>query len=166
MRHTTARAGRDPRIHAVAPATTPTATAAIAPARMSGPRAIARPLLGVLTFATVAACGSVARDATAPGPPARNVVAASPSLAFGPSEITIAVGDSVTWAFGGVPHNVVFQHGSAYSEAYRGRSSDRGAPTDVPITTNGSAARVFTNSGSFNYRCTLHPGMYGEVRVQ
>ncbi len=118
-----------------------------------------------------AACGGGGGGyTTAPAPPtqpaSRNVVAASPSIAFTPAQITVALGDSVTWAFGSVAHTVVFESGSDTASDYAGKTSSPGAPANIASTANASAARVFTRKGSFNYRCTIHPGMLGTVDVQ
>ena len=125
--------------------------------------AMARAGLGVVLLA---ACGVGGTTPTGPDVPPRNVVSAYPSLEFTPAEIRIAAGDSVTWAFGGVPHSVVFQAEDEPGDHYGGHASDRGAPPNIARTTNGSVARTFETRGSFHYRCALHPGMVGEVRVE
>ena len=78
---------------------------------------------------------------------------ALPSIAFSPGTVTIAVGDTVTFAFESVPHNVFFDRVA-------------GAPADIPGTNaNTSATRVFTAPGRYPYTCHLHPGMSGTVVV-
>lgn len=134
------------------------------PARPSARRICATVVVATQAIALAGCEGSGYGPAEPPTP--RNLVSATPSLAFSPAEITIAVGDSVTWAFGGIPHNVSFQTEGDSARWYGGRSSDRGAPAKVATLANGSATRVFGRAGSFSYRCTLHPGMTGEVRVR
>jgi plastocyanin len=87
-------------------------------------------------------------------PPAQsNRVDALPSLAFNPGAITVHVGDTVTFAFGSVAHNVFFDRVA-------------GAPADITgSNANTSAARVFTAAGQYAYECHIHPGMRGTVNV-
>lgn len=122
------------------------------------PQRRARRALSALAVAWVAACGGGGGDTgtpTGPTPPtssgARNAVATS-GFAFTPATITIAPGDSVTWAFGAVAHTVTFD--------------TPGAPAGVPSTTGASVARVFPQAGTFAYHCAIHPAMTGEVHVQ
>jgi plastocyanin len=94
-------------------------------------------------------------------------VQATPALAFNPAQITISPGDSVTFVFGSVAHNVTFQQESQDAAAYyAGRTSSRGAPTNIPTTANAAVVRVFPTVGSFEYRCSIHPGMLGEVKAR
>jgi plastocyanin len=46
---------------------------------------------------------------------------------------------------------------------------DDEAPTggDVPTSPTGTeATRTFPSEGDYDYECTLHPGMRGQVRVR
>jgi plastocyanin len=73
--------------------------------------------------------------------------------AFEPSTITIAPGGRVTWAWNGQnPHNVVFDPGSGVNSS--------------AIQTSGAFDITFSNSGTYNYQCTIHPGMTGTVVVR
>ena len=68
--------------------------------------------------------------------------------------LTIQVGDTVRWtnAAGGADHNV---------------TSNTGAWTASPTTSEFTFEVVFNTPGVFNYRCTLHPGpMTGTITVQ
>ena len=40
-----------------------------------------------------------------------------------------------------------------------------GAPANIPDRTTGSVTRTFNTAGAFNYGCTNHPGMNGQVTV-
>jgi len=73
---------------------------------------------------------------------------------FNPAAVTIAATGTVTWTWsaGAVIHNVTF--------------STAGSPTNIPNTNSGSQQRTFPNPGTFNYECTIHPGMTGSVTVQ
>ena len=81
------------------------------------------------------------------------VVQATASNQFTPSNATIARGRSVVYGFlSTVEHNVTFDNVS-------------GAPTNVPATRNDVASRTFGTAGTFPYRCTIHPGMNGQIVV-
>ena len=87
-----------------------------------------------------------------------NVVSATPSLLFSPPEITIVAGDSVTWAFGGIPHKVVFQRGrDSGSDKGIGKTGDD-APPDIATTTNASVTRVFRRERDVQVRVHAAPG--------
>lgn len=77
----------------------------------------------------------------------RTVVATN--YEFTPSSVRISRGASVVWRFRQGAHNVVG----------RGWGSAR-------IRTSGSYRHRFNRSGRYTYRCTIHPGMDGVVRVR
>ncbi|HKT58687.1 MAG TPA: plastocyanin/azurin family copper-binding protein [Gemmatimonadales bacterium] len=99
-------------------------------------------------------CGSGGGgDVTAP-PSGGNTVNATPALAFSPGSITIHTGESVTFAFGSVAHNVFFD-------------PQNGAPTDISgNNANVSIQRSFAAPGTYAYQCHIHPSMHGTVVVQ
>jgi plastocyanin len=70
-------------------------------------------------------------------------------LAFVPREVRVAAGATVAWTFadGGVPHDV---RGDGFS-------SERKRV--------GTFRHRFARPGTYEYRCTLHPGMTGRVTV-
>lgn len=123
-------------------------------------RSIAVALLAPL--AVLAACSGD----TAPRTPKNIIVQAGTDRTFQPREITISRGDTVTWVMSTVPHNVIFQQEGDSATYYGGKSSTAGAPTNVPRTISASASRVFTTRGTFEYRCSIHSGMNGEITVQ
>lgn len=104
----------------------------------------------VLTFGLVA-CGddddtADNGSATPPAPTTHNVDV--DDNFFDPEEIEIAVGDTVNWEWvGSEPHNVV---GDDFS-------SD--------IQQEGSFEYTFDEAGTYQYTCTIHPGMDGVVEV-
>jgi plastocyanin len=123
--------------------------------------------------ALVAACGGGGGSDYGSGPQnnppstsVHNPVQATASFTFDPAEIKISPGDSVTWVFGAIGHNVTFQQEGDSAAYYGGGTSSKGAPANIPTTTNKSVVRAFASAGTFNYRCTIHPGMIGEVKVQ
>jgi plastocyanin len=93
---------------------------------------------------------------TVPASAADQSVSAGPEFEFSPSEVTIDVGDKVTWEQSGVfPHNVKFDDGSFEEPA---------DPTSTPWT----AERTFDTPGTFHYYCEQHRdnGMTGTVNVR
>jgi plastocyanin len=111
--------------------------------------------LALLTGVLLAyGCGSGSgNDVTAP-PAGGNTVAATPALAFTPGSITIHAGESVTFAFGSVAHNVFFD-------------PQNGVPADIGgNNANLSVERTFATAGSYAYQCHIHPSMHGTVIVQ
>ena len=67
---------------------------------------------------------------------------------FGPEAIEVPVGTTVTWRWEGeTEHNVV------------------GDGFESPVQVDGEFTHTFTEAGTFDYRCTLHPLMRGEVVV-
>lgn len=113
--------------------------------------------LAVVT-ATLAACGGgYGKDynTTAPPPPPPDglTISASPALTFGPATLTVNAGETVTFAFGSVAHNVFFD-------------ASTGAPADIDgLNANVSVKRVFTTPGTYHYSCHIHPSMQGTVVV-
>lgn len=82
---------------------------------------------------------------------AANVGVTAPSLQYLPGTVDVQSGGAVTWTFGSVHHTVTF--------------TTTGAPQNVGELQDGSAARTFPTSGSYNYRCDIHPSMTGLVHV-
>ena len=106
---------------------------------------------GVSLAFALAACGG---DDEPSGPTGSNglTVAASAANIFSPSTLDITVGQAVTWQFGPVDHNVIF-------------NPVNGAPQDIAITRNANVSRTFPTAGTFPYVCTLHAGMTGTIRA-
>jgi len=69
---------------------------------------------------------------------------------FSPKSVTVSKGTTVKWKWAGrAAHNVTFR-GSAHSRTQ----------------TSGSYSHKFSNKGTFAYRCTIHAGMVGTIRVR
>jgi len=82
-------------------------------------------------------------------------VAATAGLAFSPNPLTVNSGTTVTFAFGPVAHNVFFDTPGAAT------------PADIPgNNANVSIGRTFTTAGTYQFHCTIHPGMAGSVVVR
>lgn len=80
-----------------------------------------------------------------------NATVTAPALQFQPTAVDLGAGGTVTWTFGAVQHDVTF--------------TSAGAPQNIPLLQNDSASREFPDNGTFQYRCSIHPGMSGTVRV-
>lgn len=112
---------------------------------MSGRRLL---LLAAASIA-VAGCGSSGPPAGAPA-----VSVTLQNNAYAPADISVKVGDTVqwVWADGNVPHNL---DGASDLGPF-----DSGAPK-----TSGAWTFRFSNAGTFQYHCDVHPAMIGTVTV-
>lgn len=85
-------------------------------------------------------------------PAASASVMAGNGNVFSPPEVHLVRGGTVTWTFGSVPHNVIF-------------NQTTGAPANVPVVSSTMESRTFNTDGTFRYDCTLHANMTGTVQV-
>jgi plastocyanin len=73
-------------------------------------------------------------------------------IKFNPSEVTVKAGDTVTWTNDdGVGHDVT---GDSF------KSGEPGA-----LENGDTFEHTFDKAGTFDYVCTVHPGMKGTVKV-
>ncbi len=79
-------------------------------------------------------------------------VGANGANAFDPAQVDIAKGGTVNFSWSGVTHNVTWQ-------------SPPASVPNVPDRSSGSVPVSFSTAGTYNYQCTLHPGMNGVVTV-
>ena len=96
----------------------------------------------------IAACGSSTgpRDAS---PVDRGAVTMI-NNEFQPPHVQVPARTTVTWTNGDQgPHNVKFDDG----------------PSSDNLAFGATFQRVFNDPGTFDYRCTIHPGMVGRVTV-
>jgi plastocyanin len=115
-------------------------------------------ILSAFVLIALAACGGgtgpYGSKSPSPPPPT-NTVAATAGLAFSPNPLTVNSGETVTFAFGAVAHNVTFD------------TPGGATPADIPGTnSNVSIGRTFTTAGTYRFHCTIHPGMAGSVVVR
>jgi plastocyanin len=74
-------------------------------------------------------------------------------IAFNPAEVTVGVGDTVTWTNNdSVGHDVTADSFS---------SGDPGG-----LSGGDTFEQTFDEAGTFDYVCTVHPGMEGSVVVE
>ncbi len=85
------------------------------------------------------------------------------TISYSPNQVTIQVGDTVTWSnSSGIPHNVTADDGSF--QCANGCNDTGGDPTPSGSWT---ASRTFTAAGVVHYHCQVHGfEMTGTVTVQ
>ncbi|MEU2256490.1 cupredoxin family copper-binding protein [Nocardia xishanensis] len=75
-------------------------------------------------------------------------------MKFSPENVTVGVGDTVTWKFSDkAPHSVQ-------------GIGDKAMGINSPIFDKGEWSYTFTQAGTYRYLCSLHPEMRGTVTVQ
>ena len=106
-----------------------------------------RAALAALVLSCLVAVPAHSRRASG-GPPAAVTVA---NMAFGPSRVTVGVGETVTWTF---------QDATAHTV-----TSDDGF-FDTPPTSGGASRTIrFRSAGTYPYHCCIHSMMVGRVSV-
>ena len=88
----------------------------------------------------------------------------TPVLMFSPADVTINVGDSVTWVnLGGAAHNV---HADDNSFRCANGCDDTGG-NGTPSAVGWSFTRTFNTPGTINFHCDIHQsmGMTGSITV-
>ena len=107
-----------------------------------------------LAFALAIAAGSAAvrgveGQAWAQNAPAKVTI---DNFTFAPAELTVSVGTTVTWDnHDDIPHTVVEKN-----KLFRSKALDTGD----------SYSFTFTQSGTYDYFCGLHPHMVGKIIVK
>jgi plastocyanin len=97
---------------------------------------------------TESTTGSTAARATG----GQTVTVVMTNRAYDPQQVTVKVGDTVTWVNQDAPqHDVVADNGEFKSQLF-----DKGQ----------SFSYTFTKAGTYPYHCSIHPGMTGTVIVQ
>ena len=120
-----------------------------------------------LALISGAACGGGSDDPA--GPPVGNSNTPPPAggiavtnNAFSPSEKTVSVGTTVTWAWstcsggGGYDNETCVAHSVNFDDG-----------TNSPTQEKGNYTRTFGAAGSFRYQCAIHgAAMSGTITVQ
>ena len=114
----------------------------------------------LLVTLLVAACGSgqpAEPPAATPEPPAQGEVeVAMQGSQFRPAEVTIEAGTTVVWTNqDALPHTVT--------------AGSRGNPSglfDEDVGAGGEFSFTFEEPGTYEYYCSIHPGMDGTVVVE
>jgi plastocyanin len=103
-------------------------------------------LVLLAAVAIVAACGKGDRNA----PPEATDAVVMKDSEFRPNHVSVPIGTTVSWRNDDdYEHNVVFA----------------GGPASDTLLGGGTWERNFDEAGTFDYECTIHPGMVGRVTV-
>jgi plastocyanin len=119
-------------------------------------------LIGVVVL--LAACGgddgevtpadpaeATTEDEAAPGSTAQVAILDDDGLRFEPADVTVAVGDAVTWTHeGGLPHTV---------------TAADGAFDSGNLASGDTFEFTAEEPGSTDYACSIHPQMTGTITV-
>jgi amicyanin len=109
---------------------------------------LATMLIGLLLVGFAA--GPVRSDNGEPKP--QTVEVKIDNFSFGPAELTVPVGTTVTWTNrDDIPHNIV--------------STEKVFKSKV-LDTDEKFSFTFTTAGTFPYFCSIHPKMTGKVVVR
>lgn len=73
-------------------------------------------------------------------------------FSFAPGQITVAVGDTITWT-------------NSDAQAHRVIADDASWDAGVAAGSGGTASAAFPAAGVFPYHCSIHPEMIGTVTV-
>ena len=118
--------------------------------------------------------GSLAGCLSGPSFPDADVVAgADGNDAFEPAELTVAVGDTVTWGFASAGHNVCCRPGDdgvrlpAEADGFASYGPDE-PPDGSFVPRGGTYEHAFDVAGRYHYVCVPHDdlGMTGTVHVE
>ena len=82
---------------------------------------------------------------------AQEITVTIDNFTFSPNELTVKVGDTVTWTnHDDIPHTVVS------AGKFRSKAMD----------TDNAFSFTFTSAGDYKYFCSLHPHMTGLIKVE
>jgi plastocyanin len=113
--------------------------------------AMAALILAVVLLAPACGAGgaSTTSSQTAPG---GAVQISMKNIAFSPADVTIKVGQTVTWTnLDGAQHDVVANDGAFKSDL---------------LDTGQTFSFTFPKAGVFNFYCSIHPQMKGTITVR
>jgi plastocyanin len=76
------------------------------------------------------------------------------NFAFTPASLTVAVGTTVTWVnYDDIPHTVVSSDTPRHFKS-------------PPLDTDGRYSFTFSKPGTYQYFCSIHPHMVGQIVVR
>ncbi|WP_137725421.1 plastocyanin/azurin family copper-binding protein [Prescottella subtropica] len=110
-------------------------------------------IAGIALAASLSGCSSdTGRDV--PADPGDGLTVTVKNMTYSPASLTVSVGDTVTWVFDdrGTPHDVV-------------GLGDAKSVLRSPLLQTGTWTYTFTQPGTYDYTCSLHPDMLGAVVV-
>jgi plastocyanin len=117
-------------------------------------------LIAAFILTTAARVGSLARESSPPssGSAPPNVVkVAIRSYAFDPATVTVHAGDTVEWKnYDSVDHTATAEGGDPQKPAFDSGNIQQGK----------SWSFAAGKKGTYNYKCTLHPFMKGQLIVE
>lgn len=115
------------------------------------PAAAAVAALAITASACSAAPAAPAAPANTSSAPVSGTAVSIDNFAFAPATLTVHRGDTVTWTnHDEEPHTVAAGDGSFRSPG---------------MDSNATFSFTFTNPGSYDYICSIHPSMHGTVVV-
>jgi len=101
--------------------------------------------------AILAAAATLVLLSGAPRAHAATISVSIDNFTFGPAEVKVKVGDTVTWTnHEDIPHTVVS------AGKFRSKTLD----------TDNSFSFTFATAGDYKYFCSLHPHMTGMIKVE
>jgi plastocyanin len=112
------------------------------------PRLILAALAGLLALA-LSACGTGEASRAATAAEVDGLTVAIENMAFTPQRLTVKAGSTVTWVWrdGAIAHDV------------------KGDGFKSKVMAEGTFGHRFTEPGTYEYVCTLHPNMTGTIEV-
>ena len=109
---------------------------------------VTRRSLGILSLGFAAAAASILRPKSAH---AEDIAVHIDNFVFEPQQLTVKVGQTVTWTNrDDIPHTVVC------AGKFRSKTMD----------TDDSFSFTFAAAGDYKYFCSLHPHMTGMIKVE
>ncbi len=111
-----------------------------------------------LALTLLAACGSDSSSGVTPPGSNKTVDIFTIGDTFSPTFASLSVGDTARWNFTGG------SDGQGHNVRFNPRIT--GSPDDINVLKTGTASRVFTAKGTYNYVCDVHPGMNAQIVVE
>ena len=108
----------------------------------------------LVLLALALALGAAACGEDLGGGPGNTIQVSVQDNVFSPAQLTVPINSTVTFVWGGMnPHNVTYFAGPPP------------LPANSFTITSGIFRTDFSRAGTFDYVCTLHPGMDGRIIV-